>query len=302
MRAPFVVTAAVLLLSGCLGADSDDGPAATQSLDSQPAPALGQRPTAFELGGTGCTEAGGHSVHPEIEGYLPPPWDPADILEDTGETLLYSELPYDPTKPVPEKGHTMGNYHATVVCEGWTVAGEARDDLVFGFVGMRVEAPPFDDGVATRHYLVTVVASGDENVLAWLHAAGIHATKTTGVAEPAVGGMLHTLLDTEDHGVYESFFVPTEVGEMDAGPYRLWWQKANDDGTFSPVAIDLWNTGGTKIRSDGEGWFSHTRTEDHAPIPGAWGHTRALGYVGFDRVVKFGPAPDVRLPEAYIHL
>jgi hypothetical protein len=85
--------------------------------------------------------------------------------------------------------------------------------------------------------------------------------------------------------------------------YRLWFQKDNGDGTFSPVSLDVRNEGGARLRAQGfYGTFTHMGTEDHAPLPGAAGESPAVAYTGFARTITPGPAPDVRLKEAYVHL
>lgn len=69
-----------------------------------------------------------------------------------------------------------------------------------------------------------------------------------------------------------------------------------------PVALDVRNEGGTRLRADGfYGTFTHLETEDHFPLPGAAGESPGLGYTGFSRSIFLGPAPNVTLEEAYIH-
>lgn len=267
--------------------------------------APGPMPTeeSFRLESTDCIEGGGHSVHPKLPDYLPEPWLPADVLDDTGTPPLTSEFWAHPTGAVPEEGNTMGNWHVTVMCAATTVDGRAVQDHVFGYVGMRVEPPPFDTGEPVeRHYLITVIASNDAAVREELHHHGFHAVDVAGHVGIQDNGLFHNVLDTDGHGVYESYFRPTEAGAM-PGSYRLWFQKENGDGTFSPVALDVHNTGGTRLRAEGfYGTFTHLETEDHAPLPGAAGECPGVGYTGFGRVITVGPAPNVTLDEAYIHL
>lgn len=286
---PLLALLLAVLAAGCAAP-----PAALDDADAAPGAASATLP-ALRLEARGCLEGGGHSVHRNVPGYLPEPWVPADVIDDVGEQVVHSEL------GGVVLGPTMGNYHATVVCESWTLNGEERD-LVLGFVGMKVEPPPFDDGTPTKHYLVTVVATSDPDLQALLHAAGFHATLTSGEATWMPGATLHTLLDTADHGVYESAFATKPHKPMDAGPFRLWWQMENPDGTFSPIALDLRNSGGEHLVAEAQGWFHHLRTEDHAPLPGAGGWTAGLAYRDFDRVLTLGPRPDVKLQEAYVHL
>lgn len=308
MRAVWLLGA--LLLAGCIDtpAASDLGPASTDAatIDGALAP-LG-------LAATSCFEGGGHSVHPRMFDPLPDPWVAADILDDVGPQLVYSETP-DPTKPIPPKGDTIGNYHATVWCEGWTLDGAPVDDLIFGFVGMKVEPPVFDVGSepATHHYLVTVIASNNEDVNARLNAAGIAAIPATAERMVAPDGTLRIQMWTEGNGDYDSLFKPKEMGDNTATRVRLWWQEgyghggdhgvraASEEHGYRPLALDLVTTGGTHYVAEAQGYFSHSGTAHHAPLPGAYGHIAALMYDGFDRVFEFGPRPDIAIPEAYDH-
>lgn len=283
-----------VLLAGCASPPED----LAAEVGALPAQADSQPP--FLLQASGCTEGGGHSVHPEIPGYLPEPWKPADVMGDTGDQVMYSELPYNPDYPAPTKGHTMGNYHATVVCKSWSLNGQAKT-LMFGWVGMRVQPPPFDDATAERHYLTTVIATNDEDFHHWLHQNGFHASKATGVVDWPQG-LFHNVLDTADHGVYESAFAPKDVGPSPAGITRIWFQRENQDHAFSPIALDMKNAAGRHLIAEGQGYFSHLRTDDHWPVPGAVGHTAGLVWKDFDRTFTLGPRPNVKLAEAYVHL
>lgn len=213
----------------------------------------------------------------------------------------------------------MGNYHATMWCEGWTLDGEALEEIFFGFVGMKVEPPAFDDAAlpATHHYLVTVVATDDETVLERLHAAGIAAMAATATHEAMPDGTLRIQMRTEGNGDYDSLFKPQADGEMHAKRVRLWWQStgvgdhahegeghvdgAHMSGAFRPVALDLVASGGEHHVAAAQGWFSHSGTDHHAPLPGAYGHTAGVLYAGFDRTFEWGPRPDVVLDLAYLH-
>lgn len=294
-----------LLAAGCTSTpDADDATSlAAASTGGEPASPLG-------LAATGCFEGGGHSVHPIMFNPLPEPWVPADVLSDVGPQLLYSEVP-DPMRPIPEEGNTMGNYHATVWCEGWTLDGAPLADVLFGFVGMKVEPPPFDVGSepATHHYLVTVIATSDDDILARLQAAGIAALKATGEQEVLPGGTLRVRMWTDGNGDYDSIFKPQEMGPSKAARVRLWWQGGYGHGDhaaqgaegYRPIALDMVNAGGTHYTAEGQGYFSHSGTDHHAPLPGAHGQAAALMYDGFDRVFEFGPRPDITIAQAYDH-
>lgn len=304
----------LLLLAGCATPAPPDEPAPWTAEGTADAPAA-----PLGLAGTACWEGGGHSVHPIIFNPLPDPWTPADVLDDVGPQLTYSEVP-DPMRPVPQEGSTMGNWHVAMWCEGWTLDGEERPDVLFGYVGMKVEAPPFDDALvpATHHYLVTVIATNDDEVLARLTAAGFAAMKATAEKVEAPDGTLRVQMWTGSNGDYDSLFKPKEMGAMKASRIRIWYQSTPDghgvhghepggerqdraSGEFRPIALDLVSTGGTHVAAEGQGYFSHSGTEHHAPLPGAYGHTAAFGHAGFDRAIEWGPRPDVTLDEAYLH-
>lgn len=306
-----VLLAAVgLLLAGCAAPAPPHAPGAAADTPGGAGPA----PAPLGLAGTSCIEGGGHSVHPVSLNPLPEPWLPADILGDVGPQLVYSEVP-DPFYPVPTEGQTMGNYHATMWCEAWSLDGVATDPLFLGFVGMRVEPPAFDDGPeASHHYLVTVIATDDDEVLARLRAAGIGAMEATATREDLPDGSIRIQMTTELNGAYDSLFARKQMGEMQAERVRLWWQEgyaghgggegpheAHQDG-YRPLALDLVTLrAGTHFAAEGQGYFAHTENDHHEPLPGAYGHTAALLYQDFDRAIEWGPRPDLRLDEAYVH-
>jgi hypothetical protein len=292
LRVRWLVVA--VLLAGCLSSTPPrEGPV--------PEDPVASVSIGFRFKATDCVEGGGHSFHPKLPNYLPEPWLPADVAEDTGTPPVYTEWYFHPTQIVPQEGNSMGNWHVTMTCTASSLDGRDLPGHVFGYVGMRVEEPPFDTGdPVDRHYLVTVVASNDAGLRDQLHSLGIHATGATGHVGPQ-GELFHNILDTDDHGVYESYFRPEEGGTMPP-MFRLWFQRDNGNGTFSPVALDVHNVGGSRLRAAGfYGSFSHMETRDHAPLPGAVGESPALAYTGFDRVLMPGPAPAVWLKEAYVH-
>lgn len=304
--------ALALLAAGCLEAAPAHEPLDAAATDAA-AP-----PEPLGLAGARCFEGGGHSVHPRslweqgVVQVVPEPWVPADVIEDVGPQLLFSELP-DPARPVPEEGNTMGNYHATMWCESWSLDGEPRDGLFFGFVGMRVERPEWSDDAPTHHYVVTVVATNDDDLLARLGAGGIQAFRATADRVELPDGTLRIQMWTEGNGDYDSVFKPKADGEMHATHVRLWWQRpldghahghaegAHAEGAFEPVALDLVATGGEHLVAEAQGYFSHSGTDHHAPLPGAYGHTAAVMFRDFDRVIEWGPRTNITLGLAYAH-
>lgn len=295
-RGLVLLAMAVFVVAGCTA------PATVQPASAPAtAPPAAAEP-AFSIQGKACSVAGGHSIHSKsVERFvIPEPWVAADILDDVGDQLMFPEEPQDGK---PSKGNTWGNWHVTVKCTEWSTEDGAMREHVFGFVSTRVETPPWDlDGGAVRHYILNVLATSDEHVLEHFHGAGFHATPTSGISEWPAPGVFHHVLDTRDHGMYESLYKVEEMGEAPQGIVRLWWQFENEDGTFSPRALDLKLTGGKHFRAEPNGWFHHLRTEDHSPLPGAGGNIAGLNWEEVDIEVTLGPAPAVLLDKAYLHL
>lgn len=294
-----LATAAV---AGCLGATKDTADpveaASTDSVDGEGPP--------LALTGEGCVMGGGQSVHPQeallygnLSDIVPDPWRVADVLEDTGPQFTYSQWP-KPTAPVPEEGDTWGHYHATMVCESWTLGGETREDVVFGFVGPKVKTPGFAETSADDEYLVTVVATNDEAVLEDLQTRGVDAMHANASVE-RVGDQLEVSMRTAHNGEYLSIYRLNELGPIEDKRIRLWYQHERTNGTYQPIAIDVTREGGTHYGDQGEGYFHHQRTAHHWPLPGAYGHTAAVHYDGFDVSLAWGPSPNVTVEEAYEH-
>ncbi|MCA1812904.1 MAG: hypothetical protein LC624_03000 [Halobacteriales archaeon] len=286
---------ALTVLAGCTAQP------ATQQPLTQSAPAQVTAPASFDLEGQRCLLGGGHSVHSTSVAPLiiPEPWKVADILGDVGPQLVYPE---EPEEGVPSEGKTWGNWHVTILCDAWQYDGKDVPGLVFGFVVTKVEQPPFDTGPPGPRYIMNVLATGDHGMHEALHKLGFHASTTTGTSEWTAPDVYHNLLDTADHGVYESIFHTSPFGDVPQNLTRLWFQRMNDDSTFTPIALDLWLHGGKHLIADPDGYFSHLRTQDHAPIPGAVGNIAGLVYQDADVTLKLGPVADVKLDKAYEHL
>lgn len=293
---PVLLVATVL--AGCTAQPASQ-PLGTSA---QPAPAAAAAP-AFELDGQRCLMGGGHSVHatsvaPQI---IPEPWKVADIWNDVGPQLVYPE---EPEQGPPTEGKTWGNWHVTVTCDAWQYDDKPLDkSFVFGFVVTKVEQPPFDTGPAGPRYIVNVLATQDQAMQMFFHEHGFHATLIQASAnEWPAPGVYHHLLDTTDHGRYESIFDTKAAGDAPQNLTRLWWQRANGDGTFTPIALDLQPHGGKHLEADPNGYFSHLNTTDHAPVPGAVGNIAGLIYQDVDFTLKLGPVAPVKLDKAYVHL
>lgn len=305
MRAVAVLA---VLLAGCLA------PAATSPVPSgADATAALSDPAPLDLVGTGCREGGGHSVHPKAFQELPEPWVPADVMDDVGPQVVWSEY-VDPLNPTPDPGETFGNWHVTVLCETLAFRGRALDPPFFGYVGERIERPDFDASPGAdpdHHYLVTVVAVADDELLAAFVDFGITAMKATATWERAADDVDRIVMLTESNGDYTSVQKWKPWGEP--MPHaRVWFQSTGKELPHgehghtpsmraTPVAFDMLTTGGTHLVAEGQGYFSHEGTEHHGGLPGA-GRVAAVAYLDFDRTWTWGPRyPDVVLDTVWDH-
>jgi len=301
-RAPIAFALVGLALAGCLGANKpgEQAPAAVIGADSMPLPPLA-------LAGTGCVWGGGHSVHThELDDVVPPPWKPADVMEDVGPQLSYSD-PGEQIYGIPSSG--WGNWHTNFVCRAWTLDGAATQ-LTFGMVLTRVDPPRFDPEPVHRNYIVNVIASDNASLNGRLMMDGWMSMPATGQLSWD-GGSFHHVLATKMHGTYESLFRTRDVGApLQDDIIRLWFQRPDATGkTFSPVSIDLRLSGAARpahFIADPDGYFSHTNTEDHAIVAGepsgVAGQIAGFVLTGFDAEFAWGPAPNVTLEKAYTHL
>ena len=311
--AVLAVALAALAFAGCLGA-----PAAPLDAEGDRLTLPPSGPAFPRLDLADCTEGGGHSNYnlDLLQGLMPEPWILADVTEDIGPVTVTNTVP-----PTPATGPQSGIYHAAFRCGGFLLDGEEQGPLSGGYVGIRVEPPPFDTGGAARHYLVITFSTDHAALNQLLNDAGYHVPSASVVVEQ-VGPLFHSVLDDAEHGVYEAHFQPVEAGAKWEGTLRLWLQLGAEQGhhgglaaqahdAIRPVALDLTDAGGTHLHArDASAVFSHSRTTDHdqnlggvtVPVPAVAGTTAGLGYVGFTRSLTLGPQPDYRLAEAWDHV
>jgi hypothetical protein len=287
----FLLAVAVVALSGCISTGTRVGlpeplAPAEAAFDGPPVDALG------------CVEGGAHSVYnAQYFGQkfkpVPDPWVAADVSGDVGRAML-------DTQGVPVTGPVVGIYHPYIRCDTWSWLGVPQPGpLEMGFVAIRVEPPPFDDGTIEAQYLLDVLSTNSEELRAMLAAAGFHATKGTGLFNDGV--VLHTVFDDEEHGVYDTYATMEALGPKREGPVRLWMTLPREDELYHPVAVDFVDSGGSHFAAQGEAAFTHTRTNDHPPLGGFFGWTSAVAYKDFDRSVALGPHPAVGLEEGWRH-
>lgn len=309
---------AALAFAGCVAPPIAEPPVESDTADAS-------APSSLEA--MGCIQAGGHSTYDKTEfdsyGILPAPWESADVTEDLGGAPIVSSEGF---VGVHDGDAIVGNYHVSVVCESHVVDGEEKGPLAFGFVTIRVEAPPFDTGGADRHYLITMLSFAQPEAAALLQGLGIAAGEANDVVVADEGLFTYTRFDDPGHGVYESRLRFEESGKVPARVTRLWLlvgqggrggdgavarpEAGHSEGPYRPVAIDLIDTESTHLVTRMQGTFSHWGTADHAffDLPGigptpdrADGHIPGVGFAGFDRTIRAGPQPDLVLPEMYAH-
>lgn len=294
----------VVLVPGCL----QDATPEPGTLEEDVVPANTQVTSPLDLKGEACTQGGGHSVHPQevagawdLSATVPEPWRVADVLGDTGDQLVYSEVP-DPTTPIPEEGNTWGHYHATLMCKAWTLDGEPlSEDVLFGFVGPKVQTPAFAEPTGDNEYLSTVIATNHEAIYERLQEGGVDAMWATGGIQHDPPGPVRVDMRTDHNGEYLSIYELNELGSFNQDTIRLWSQSENDNGTFTPIAVDMHVQGGTHYGAQQQAYFHHMATAHHWPLPGAGGNTAAVHYEGFNVQFAWGPTPNVALDAHYDH-
>ena len=316
--APFAI-AASLLLAGCLSAAVDDPAEAIDAAAAAVDPAFG-------VGLKGCREGGGVSLYNMQDGDPGPvePFRMADAQDEVGHPLVGSY-----GMPIPPGGATWGIWHVSVVCDSYSYRGEERGALEWGWVGVKIHPPAWDDSGIERQFFVADLSFMDEDILGELRSASVHASATWAAkVEWVAPDVLHTVLDDEEHGVFETHAKMKPYRAYEPGPTRFWMlvaegghehggegpadpssssQAADRDGagektTYRAVSFDLATSGGEEhLVADVTGLLSHTRTEAHGPVPGAAGNLAAVLYTGFDRTIALGPSPDLVLNETWTH-
>lgn len=309
-------------LAGCLGVDNDVGFSGAVADD--------EAPFALDISMTGCREGGGVSLYNMAD--LPvrfpdtPPGVPdfngrgnqgptkdftlADVQPDVGYPVVASY-----GAPIPPGGETTGIWHISVNCDSYSYEGEERGPLEWGWVAMKIERPEWDADGPERQYFVADLSFGDADVVADLRAAtNVHASETwNGKIEWLAPMVMHTVLDDEEHGVFETHAKMKDYRAFEAEPIRFWMMVAEgheshgeardpEGTTYRAISFDLWNKGGERhFVAEGTAFLSHTRTQAHGAVPGAAGNLAGLLYTGFDRHITMGPSPDLEFEETWKH-
>lgn len=308
--AKVLLLALAVLLAGCLAPED----VSTASLEAETAPT---EAPAFGLSLTGCREGGGVSLYNMQEGDPGPvePFQLADVQDDVGDPRIASY-----GSPIPPGGDTWGIWHVSALCDSYAHDGEGTGPLEWGWVGVKILPPPWDDSGIERQYFVADLSFKDETIVDDLRALDVHASKTFGVKVEWLAPMvLHTVLDDEDHGVFETHAKMKDYRALDARTTRFWMLVAEggghahaggaatdalggDHAGYRAVSFDVVDTAGDgHFVVDGTGVLSHTRTDAHGAVPGAAGNLAGVLYTGFDRTITLGPSPDMVFDTTWTH-
>lgn len=292
----------VVFVSGCL----EDAPLDPSALDVE-APAA----PAFSVGMGGCVEAGSVSMYNIADNRMvPEPWEAEDIRDDLGNPALGSY-------GVPITGPATGIWHMSVICDSYDFDG-AKTHLIWGWVGVKVKPPPWDDGAVARQFILADLSFGDEAIQERLVAdPGFHVSHTLdGKVEWLPGDVMHSIMRDTSHGSFETFAGLKEYRALDLPTTRFWFPIAADghghdaegqaEEGFRPVSLDFEHT----VSAPAEHWvinnnvraFAHTKEQMVGPV--AVPQVEHYGYTGgailfqtFERTMTLGPAPEEILLE-----
>lgn len=310
-RLPVLAGLVLSVLAGCVS----PGPAAVEDLASS---SVAEAAPSFDLAVSGCREGGGVSLYNMEEGDPGPvePFQLANVQDDVGNPMIASY-----GTPIPPGGDTWGIWHVSVVCDAYTYDGVESGPLEWGWVGVKILPPPWDDSGIERQFFVADLSFKDEALVSDLRALSVHASNTFGVkVEWLPGDVLHTVLDDEDHGVFETHARMKDYRALDARVTRFWMLVADGAGhshadaarsadagaaeadAWRAVSFDVVDGAGDRHWVvDGTGVLSHTRTDAHGAVPGAAGNLAGVLYSGFDRSVTLGPSPDLVFTKTWTH-
>jgi hypothetical protein len=298
-------------VSGCL----DGEPNSSKGLPSGDEAAAGKDYSAFEVQMRDCVMAGGVSVYNSSPDSVAPvePFLAGNIKDDVGDPRFASYM--DPV----ESDWLQGIWHINVRCDAYDYEGVQAGTLDWAFVGVKVQPPEWDDSGIEEQWFVADIAFKDTNIVNNLKGlTGVHVSELwAGVLEWEQGTALHTVIDDEENGRFETHAVMEYYKPFEKESMRFWMLVGGDghghghecvdpcaEPMYRPVAIDLVNdVEGAKhyVAFEDAGWLSHTRTAHHGNVPGAAGNVGAVVFEGHDTTISIGLVPDVMLEETWIH-
>lgn len=304
-KLPFA-TSLVLAFAGCLGAAV---PPEAQDLLAQDAAA---DVDLFGVEMKGCREGGGVSLYNMDDGDPGPvePFRLANVQDDVGNPMVASY-----GEPIPPGGATWGIWHISLVCDSYSYQGEERGELAWGWVGVKIHPPAWDTSGIERQFFVADLSFPDPDILGELQDHAVHASETWNAkVEWLAPDVLHTVLDDEVHGVFETHSKMKEYRAFEPEPVRF-WMLVSADGShehgdlstaiaegYRAISFDLATSGGdSHMVADITGVLSHTRTDAHGAVPGAAGNLAAVLYTGFDRTLSMGESPEMVFTKTWTH-
>jgi hypothetical protein len=330
-----------MVLSGCLGSVDGAEPSGTMGGDGHDHEhgSMEASPRALEMGAvagdgslyypmqdfevemSNCREGGGVSLYESQKGDTGPT-DPLlreDIAELLGDPKIGSYY-----RPITE-GRATGIWHISTICESYSVNGDDRGAFEGGWVGVRVEPPPWDDSGIEHQFFLPDISFKDGQIVQDLQDGLLmHTSRMVDGRLDWVGpAAIHQVMDDEDHGVFQSHVTMREYGTMEVERMRMWvyadltgnFNHGHDHAAegaespghvphgFQPVAIDFINTGQADqwVHVDGGGFLSHTRTDHHGETGGAAGNVGGIAWEGFDRTIRVGPSANLVYNNTWLH-
>jgi hypothetical protein len=298
------------VMSGCL----DEAPLDANALSGE-APAVSD---LFRVEMGHCVEGGSVSMYNIADNpMVPEPWEAEDIREDMGNPVFGSY-------GNPITGPATGIWHMSVICDSYDYEG-TKTTLMWGWVGVRVKPPPWDDGTVKRQFILADLSFGDDDIQATLaDGPGFHVSKTLGATIEWLYGsdVIHTVMQDTSHGKFETFAGLKEYRALDLPDTRFWFpvntmaghdheSDASETEMWKPVSLDFTHA----VATDAEHWvvnenaraFAHTKDQPVGPakVPGIehYGYTgAAVLFETFDRTMTLGPAPEgILLETTYTH-
>lgn len=271
----------------------------------------------FEVGMGTCIEAGSVSMYNIAENpMVPEPWEAEDIRDDMGN-------PFFGSYGNPITGPATGIWHMSVICDTYDYEG-AKKTLMWGWVGVKVKPPPWDDGTVTRQFILADLSFNDPDIQEILtKGPGFHVSHTIGATIEWIGDsdVIHTVMQDTSHGKFETFAGLKEYRALELSDTRFWFpvstmedhghETDDEEEKFRPRSLDFTH----KVTAPAEHWvvnenaraFAHTKDQPVAEgvnVPGVehYGYTgAAVLFQTFDRTMTIGPAPDVLLDTTWTH-
>lgn len=272
--------------------------------------------------GTNCVEAGGVSTYLRDEGDTVGPFETENTAPHIGDPVIGTWVGGTPGYTMAS-GNSQGIWHMAVKCPDYTIGGELRQGMDYGWVAYMIKQPTFDTtpGIA-KHFLVADLSISDVDVVDLLRTAtgGAEISRSFGATIAKEGPITRAYLDDENHGVFGSDIVleSSPFGTKESEVIRFWMlvpvaadghghdeemagpipgipgesSSSEDTMMYRPVAFDMVDTSANPAgRFDGPAGFTHTDNENHGNSVGAGGNVHGVFWDGFDREFRWVDVP-----------